>query len=126
MKLKFKTDENIPIEVSELLNLSGHDSETVYDENLNGQPDAIISNKCRSENRILITLDLDFSNILNYPPDKFPGFIVLRVQNQSKNNIVKLIKKILPFINAEDLLNHLWIISENKIRIHGNDNKSNI
>jgi len=34
---------------------------------------------CRREGRVLITLDLDFSNILSYPPSDFAGIVVLRL-----------------------------------------------
>jgi hypothetical protein len=33
---------------------------------------------CEREDWILLTLDLDFSDIHAYPPEEFPGILVLR------------------------------------------------
>ncbi len=99
--MKFKIDENIPLEIAELLDKSGYDCENVYQEKLNGKSDNIVSLKCKKENRILITLDLDFSDIRTYQPQNHPGFIVLRIKNQSKENVISLVKKIIPIIKKK-------------------------
>jgi hypothetical protein len=45
---------------------------------LSGAEDATIAVRCRTEGRILITLDLDFANIRAYPPAEYAGIIILR------------------------------------------------
>ena len=72
---------------------------------------------CQSENRILVTLDLDFSNITVYTPHKFSGIIVLRIGNQSKKQILNVFSRIIPQIKIETLKERLWIVDETKIRI---------
>jgi len=37
--MRFKTDENLPIEVAELLRRHGHDALSVIDQQLAGHPD---------------------------------------------------------------------------------------
>lgn len=115
--MKFKIDENLPVEIAEILRAREFDAETVIEENLNGKSDELVSKVCLKENRVLITLDLDFSDTRNYPPDLHPGFIVIRVKNQSKNNIINLFGKIVPFLQEENIKNRLIILEENKIRI---------
>jgi predicted nuclease of predicted toxin-antitoxin system len=66
--MNFKIDENLPSEFVDLLAAAGHLSDTVVQENLAGADDAVVIAVCREENRILITLDLDFSDIRRYPP----------------------------------------------------------
>ncbi|MFN0170984.1 MAG: DUF5615 family PIN-like protein [Bryobacteraceae bacterium] len=68
--MKFKTDENLPVEAATALRDAGFDAETVWDEALAGSDDATIAERVRREGRILITLDLDFANIRAYPPDE--------------------------------------------------------
>lgn len=46
----------------------GHDAHSVLDEDLRGAADPSIAKVCQDERRILITLDLDFAHIKNYPP----------------------------------------------------------
>lgn len=58
--MKFKIDENLPVEIAELLIRNGHDAKTVIDQNLSGEVDPEIASICQSENRTIITLDTDF------------------------------------------------------------------
>ena len=39
--MKFKIDENLPIEVAQLLNQAGYDAMTVYEQNLGGEIEVI-------------------------------------------------------------------------------------
>jgi predicted nuclease of predicted toxin-antitoxin system len=59
--LKFKTDENLPVEAAAVLRDAGFDAETVWDEALAGSEDATIADRVRTEGRILVTADLDFA-----------------------------------------------------------------
>ncbi len=49
------------------------------DQRLVGTSDRHLSEVCKSEGRIFVTLDLDFADIRTYPPDEHPGIIVLRL-----------------------------------------------
>ena len=80
----FKTDENLPIELTHILQNAGHDALKIHDQQLVGNPDFKIATVCQKEKRTLITLDLDFADIRSYPPHLHPGIIVLRPRTQSK------------------------------------------
>jgi predicted nuclease of predicted toxin-antitoxin system len=115
--MRFKLDENLPSQCAKLLLENGFNTETVIQEGLQGCSDQIIIEACQSEDRILITLDLDFSDIRNYPPGSNPGIIVLRLPEQSiaaaQNSIMRLISS----FSQELPTNKLWIVDESKIRI---------
>jgi len=66
--MKFKIDENLPVELAQLLNQCKHKALTVLDQNLQGSDDPEIIKICLQEGRILITLDKGFADIRNYPP----------------------------------------------------------
>jgi len=119
--MKIKLDENMPVDVINILGNAGHDAHSVYSEGIEGCSDRQLITICKKEKRLLITLDNDFSNIFAYPPEKFEGIIVLRVENQSKRAIITLVNKLLPIINsnAENIVGQLWIMEENRIRIRG-------
>ena len=115
--MKFKLDENLPLEAAVLLTAAGHDVHTVNQEELCGAPDSKISAVCRAEQRALITLDTDFCNILSYPPEEHAGIVVIRTLDQSKPAICWFIEKSLLPSLGEELAGKLWIIQKEGIRI---------
>ena len=115
--MKFKIDENLPAEVASLLANAGHDAVTVWDEHLSGASDMEIADVCQAEDRILITLDTDFANIQHYPPQQFPGLIVLRLRQQDQRHVLKVIERLIPVLDIEPIRHHLWIVDETHIRI---------
>jgi len=44
-----------------------------------GKSDSVLIEVCRAEERCLVTLDLDFSHILNLPSSRYAGIAVLRL-----------------------------------------------
>jgi predicted nuclease of predicted toxin-antitoxin system len=115
--MKFKIDENLPIEVAELLQQTGHDALTVHDQNLVGSSDPKLAAICQSENRVVVTLDTDFADIRAYPPVQFAGLVVLRLKQQDKFYVLPVISRFIRALSTEELDGRLWIVEENKIRI---------
>lgn len=115
--MKFKIDENLPVEIANLLQQAGYDAVTVYDQKLTGKTDPEIANICNKENRAIVTLDLDFSDIRAYPPKDFAGLIVLRLKRQDKLHVLEVFQCILEVLAEEQLVKRLWIVEENRIRI---------
>lgn len=115
--MKFKVDENLPVEVTALLQRAGYDALSVVDQNLGGKADKIISRVCRDENRAIITLDLDFADIRTYPPSEFAGIVVLRLKNQDKFAVTAVMEDLLKVLEKESLDKRLWIVDEQRIRI---------
>jgi predicted nuclease of predicted toxin-antitoxin system len=111
--MKFKIDENLPIEVVESLRNAGYDSATVVEQNLTGTSDANLAAICQKE----VTLDNDFADIRTYPPDKLPGIIVMRLNRQDKVNILEVLSHAMRLFPKESIEQHLWIVEEDKIRI---------
>lgn len=122
--MQFKIDENLPLEIADLLVGASYHAKTVNDQQLQGIKDPILIDVCRTEHRVLVTLDTDFSDIRAYPPEEFTGIIVLRVGSQAKNHVIKVFRSIMPLIGREPLIQHLWIVEETKVRIRGKDDDS--
>ena len=116
--MKFKVDENLPVEVAELLRRAGYDAATVFDQKLGGEADRTIAAICRLEQRAILTLDLDFADIRTYPPSQYAGLIVLRVKQQDKPFILAIIARIIRLLASEALVGKLWIVDEQRIRMH--------
>jgi predicted nuclease of predicted toxin-antitoxin system len=117
--VKFKFDENLPSDLGALLRADGHDAHSVRDEHLQGAADPAIAGACQREQRILITLDVDFANIKAYPPQDFHGIIVLRLSRQDRDSVLAIIPRILALLQAETVAQRLWIVDETRTRIRG-------
>lgn len=115
--MKFKIDENLPLEVAGLLRDAGYDSATVREQNLVGTSDANLALICKKEERILVTLDNDFADIRAYPPNKFPGIMVVRLDRQDKFHILDVLGHAVRLFPGESIEHRLWIVEEDKIRI---------
>ena len=116
---KFKVDENLPTEVAELLASAGHDAVTVGDQRMAGQPDSSVAFVCQREGRAVVTLDLDFADIRTYPPDTYPGIIVLRLARLDKHRILSVLQRLLHVLKHESLAGKLWIVDESSVRVRG-------
>ena len=115
--MRFKIDENLPVETAGILQQAGHDAETVHSEKLTGANDQRLSVVCQNEHRVLITLDIGFADIRTYPPNELPGIIVVRSKRQDKPHILNIIQKLVPAIEKEELTGKRWIVEEKQIRI---------
>jgi predicted nuclease of predicted toxin-antitoxin system len=115
--VRFKIDENLPMELAEELRAAGHEAATVDDQRLVGTSDRHLSEVCKSEGRIFVTLDLDFADIRTYPPDEHPGIIVLRPACQDKLHVLDVFRRTLKAVGHEPLEGRLWIVEEKRIRI---------
>ena len=67
----------------------------------------------------MITLDADFADIRAYPPEQFPGLIVLRLRRQDKLHVLEVIGRLIPLLSSEPLEHLLWIVEETRLRIRG-------
>lgn len=121
--MQFKIDENLPVEAAEDLRQAGHDALTVAEQHLAGQSDLRVADVCRAERRVVLTLDLDFSNIRMYPPGDYAGIVVLRPSVQTVANIRRLVGQVIALLASEPLVGHLWIVDEGQVRIRSGNQR---
>jgi len=117
--VQFKVDENLPDETCRALRKAGHDAMSVLEQRMGGVSDSAVYAVCRSESRILVTLDTDFANMLAYPPAESSGIIVLRTEDQSKASVLRLVGQVVSALKSESPDQRLWIVEPGRIRIRG-------
>ena len=115
--MRIKLDENLPVQLSEHLSKLGHDVSTVDHEGLNGKPDSDIWQAAQTEARLLITQDLDFSDLRRFAPGMHHGILLVRLHSPSRK---ALSDRIMAVFNGEDV--EAWhgcfvIVSSRKIRV---------
>jgi len=77
--VKLKLDENIPRSSQARLEALGFDTDTVLGESLKGRPDGDVWNATQAAGRVLVTQDLDFSDVRKFTPGTHHGIVVLRL-----------------------------------------------
>ena len=117
LRLKFKIDENMPKEVAEMLRSAGHDAVSVLDQNLGGWADPGVAEVCRSEGRVVVTLDVGFADMRSFPPQDYAGLIVLRLKRQDKPAILRAFGRAMRLLPLESIAEALWIVEEDRVRI---------
>ena len=66
--MRVKVDENLPSEYASILRGAGFEADAVSDEKLLGASDSVLFERRRTEDRVLMTLDLEFADVQAYPP----------------------------------------------------------
>jgi len=117
--MKFKLDENFGTRTQQIFKQKGHNVHTVLDENLKSTPDSNLYEICCREQRCLVTLDLDFTDVVRFPPKNGSGIAVIRQpRNFSLPILEMLIHQFLETLETMSIEGNLWIIEPGRIRIH--------
>jgi len=119
--MKFKIDENLPVEFVDILRAAEHDAVTATQQGLSGASDPQIVQACRAEDRVLVTLDLDFCDVRTYPPGQFPGFMVMRLQKLDKLHLLRVFERAVELLKTNRISHRLWIIEEDRVRIRSGE-----
>jgi predicted nuclease of predicted toxin-antitoxin system len=120
MSLRLYIDQCVPRSVTESLSKSGHTVELLRDHlPINAKdPDVIAS--VQSLNAVLITLNGDFADIINYPPTKFGGIIALQVKNHPES-LPAIVMRLLTYLGEHPEREHyagkLLLVEAHRIRI---------
>ncbi|MBN2550891.1 MAG: DUF5615 family PIN-like protein [Anaerolineales bacterium] len=117
--MKFKLDENFGTRTQKIFIDSGHDVQTVYQQGLRGVSDEQLYGICQLEQRCLVTLDLDFANVLRFSPDGSAGIVVIRLpENQRLPVLENLVRYFLRVVEQMPAAGQLWIVEVGRVRVH--------
>jgi predicted nuclease of predicted toxin-antitoxin system len=113
--VRIKLDENVPSRAIEVFAHHGHDVDTVREEGLAGCSDGEIWEAAKADGRLLVTQDLDFSDIRRYRPGTHPGLLLVRLREPGATELVRKLGAV-----AGDL--STWagcfvVLTDHKIRV---------
>lgn len=117
--MRFLIDEDLPRSIRDLFHRYGHEAVDVRDIGFRGSKDHQIAAMVQSKGLCLVTGEFDFSNVRNYPPEKYPGIIVLKLpRTATASFILNLLES---FLQQEELIvkmpGKLAIVEPGRIRI---------
>ncbi len=115
---KIKLDENFPSSFTKIFPAESVDASSVLHQKISGTDDDSLYMLCKKENRVLVTFDLDFANIIRYPADETEGIIVCRAKKQvSLADIEKITIRVAELVKSSELKGCLYVIDGKKIRM---------
>lgn len=86
---------------------------------MSGSSDVELYKTCRTENRVLITLDRDFGEVLRFPPEDVQGIVVLDCRGRlSPAAILARLRELAAFAATRPIDRELWIVEPGRVRVH--------
>ena len=113
--MRFVVDECTGPVVARWLLQSGHDVFSVYDD-ARGVSDDDILQKAFMQNRILITNDKDFGELIFREKKRHKGIVLLRLEDERAENKIKVIEQLLEQY-ADQIAECFTVVTENAVRI---------
>jgi predicted nuclease of predicted toxin-antitoxin system len=113
--VRFIVDECVGPEVARWLQENGHDVFSVY-QRTRGAEDPLVLDVAFKENRILITSDKDFGELIFRQRLPHRGILLLRLKDERSPNKIKTIQQLLDN-HPDQIAGNFVVVTERKIRI---------
>lgn len=98
-----------------LFSEADHDVGTVYGQQLTSVPDAELFAVCPREDRVLLTLDLDFADPFRFDPSTSAGIAVLRVPDlPGREDLMDAARTLIAHLQRAHIAGHLWIVERRR------------
>jgi len=95
----------------------GLDVDTVLDENLGGHPDSDVWVASQSEGRLLVTQDLDFSDVRRFAPGTHCGLLLVRLPDAEQWRISDYLLAWFSSVDAGTWAGCFVVATPNRIRV---------
>ncbi len=116
--IKFLADMGISKKTVHWLNENGYDATHLQELGLYRLPDEQVLEKAKIEERVLLTMDLDFGYLLAIARQKMPCVIIFRLQDETAENIIQRLSEVLTLLGNQLKEKGIVIsVNEKKIRI---------
>lgn len=117
--MRFLVDECTGPAVARWLRQQHYDVFSVYEEARGATDDWILQKAC-AENRILITNDKDFGELIFRLKKPHKGVVLLRLEDERAANKIAVVQRLLASY-ADQLVDRFTVVTESTVRIAGRD-----
>ncbi|HVH72288.1 MAG TPA: DUF5615 family PIN-like protein [Candidatus Dormibacteraeota bacterium] len=120
MALRFLADHCVSNSTIQILREGNHEVLRLRDVLPVESSDAIVLAKAQEIDAVLISLDGDFADIINYPPKDFKGIIALQMRNHPEI-LPRLLARLRSYLDSQPAMEHyrgkLILIEADRIRV---------
>jgi len=115
--VRFLVDMNVDIRVAEWLRSQGHDVVHLRDEGLQRMPNGEIFEKALTENRVVLTSDLDFGEIAAALKDTSGKVLLLRLHNSRARHVIGRLDNVIPRVVDDLEMGAVVTVEETRHRV---------
>jgi predicted nuclease of predicted toxin-antitoxin system len=115
--MKIKLDENVSVLAVAPLRALGHDVDSVIEERLSGADDATLWAAAQREARLLVTSDLDFSDIRKFTPGTHHGLVLVRLRDPSRRAVEERVLALFRSSDADSWSGCFVVATDHRVRI---------
>jgi predicted nuclease of predicted toxin-antitoxin system len=115
--MRFLVDVCVDIGIREWLRSQGHDAIHLRDEGLQRLPNGQIFVKANIERRVIVTIDLDFGEIISLSHGQVVSTIVFRLRDTRLKTLIERLKAVLPEIENELTRGAIVIVEPARYRV---------
>jgi predicted nuclease of predicted toxin-antitoxin system len=117
--MRFLVDADLPRSVTALIEKYGHEALDVRDIGLRTAKDSLIGGYSKTHGLCLVTGDFDFADVRNYPPEEYPGLVVLNLPRTATASFI--LRLVAGFLENRELVDgmagKLAIVEPARIRV---------
>ncbi len=115
--MRFLADMGVSPKTVSLLQSLGHDAVPLHDEDQDQLPDSAILQKARDEQRVLLTHDLDFGELIAASKGAMPSAVIFRLRNMHPEQVNHYLHRILSQHQGMLERGAILSVSEGQIRV---------
>jgi predicted nuclease of predicted toxin-antitoxin system len=115
--MHFLADMGVSQQVVEWLRTNGHDAVHLRDEGLQRLPNGEIFQKAGREQRIVLTFDLDFGEILAASASQIVSVVLFRLRNTRTDFVIQRLDAVLNQSSAELSQGAIVIVEDGRHRV---------
>jgi hypothetical protein len=116
--MRIKLDENLPESLVASLAALGHDADNVRLQGMTGRADPLVWQAAQASSRLLITQDLDFSDIRRFTPGTHHGLLLVRLRLPGRLALAERLCAIFQTEPVETWVGCFVLVTDRKVRVH--------
>jgi predicted nuclease of predicted toxin-antitoxin system len=115
---RFIVDEALPRLLASAIRAAGHEAVHIREIGLQGSSDAVVFDYAQREGAVLVTPDLEFGDIRDFPPGQHCGVVLLRMPRvAAPTRLASEVVRLLRGLTEADLKGNLVILEPGHVRI---------